>query len=358
MKGLEPGYSVEVDQIDKAAWHGLLRDFHDATFYQTWSYGERFWGGDHLSHVVLRHDRKVVSVAQLRILKVPLIGTGAAYLNWGPLWKSSRETGNHAHLRNMARALRDEYVASRHYALRILPKIFETSEKVLVRDTFARENFRYTPSTAKTFLIDLRMPLERLRENLPRSWRKSLKFAEQQGLRIWEATEPAHYGLAAAINKQMKARKSYFGSDSEEMLEANADLPRDLKLKTLLCDLQGETVAALGWSNIGMVAFPLVGGSGDKALQCRASFLLWWEMIKSCQAAGFEFLDTAGVHEKRNPGGYFFKKGLAGKDAAETTYFGRFDAYTDRPSYVLFNAGMAAREAVYNGLRQIKASLR
>jgi hypothetical protein len=358
MTSLESGYRVEVDRIDKSSWHQLLSQFDDATFYQTWSYGEKFWGAKNLSHVVLRHDGQVVSAAQLRILPFPFLKTGAAYLNWGPLWRISGEVGSDAHLRNMLRALRNEYVHGRNYALRILPKILAIPEHNPLRAIFAEEKYVLRPSRSKTFIVDLQPSLDELRQNLPRSWRNSLKFAEKQDLRIWEATKPGHYDLVTAINKQMKTRKSYIGSDSQELLAVDADLPGELRLKVLLCNYQEETIAALGWSNIGKVSFPLVGGTGDKALQYKASFLLWWEMIKFCHANGFAYCDTAGVHEKRNPGGYFFKKGLAGKDATEMSYFGQFDAYKSFLPYVLFKTAMALREKIYNGLRRAKASLR
>jgi lipid II:glycine glycyltransferase (peptidoglycan interpeptide bridge formation enzyme) len=210
----------------------------------------------------------------------------------------------------------------------------------------------------RTFVVDLRRPLEEMMQKFPRTWRQSLRFAEKQGLRIWEASEPGHLERAAVINRQMKARKSYIGSDSGELLAINADLPKDLRLKVLLCDHDGETIAALGWSHIGKVSFPLVGGTGDKALKFRASYLLWWEMIKSCQADGFTACDTAGVHQERNPGGYLFKRGVAGRDAQETAYIGQFDAYSGYPAYLVFKTAMSLRESLRNGARRLKSRLR
>lgn len=358
MNKLESGYSAEIDLIGKSEWHGLLKEFDDATFYQTWSFGEIQWEVRNVSHVVLRHEGRVVSMAQLRLLKFPILRSGAAYLNWGPLWKRRGAPEDRAHLKNMLRALFNNYVGKRGYALRILPKIYDTPENGPLKSAFTEEKFTHGLDNQKTFVVDLRLSLDEIRQNLPRSWRNSLKFAEKQGLHIYEAKELKHYELVAAISTQMKARKSYFGSDSDEILKVDADLPRDLRLKILLCDSLENTVAALGWSNVGRVCFPLVGGTGDQALKHRASFLLWWEMIKDCKARGFEFCDTAGVHEKRNPGGYFFKKGLAGKNAKETTYLGQFDAYRSYPAFVLFKTAMSAREKLINGARRAKAWLK
>jgi lipid II:glycine glycyltransferase (peptidoglycan interpeptide bridge formation enzyme) len=109
---------------------------------------------------------------------------------------------------------------------------------------------------------------------------------------------------------------------------------------------------------MGKVCLPIVSGTGDKALQFKASFLLFWGMVQHAKESGAAFCDTAGVHEKRNPGSYFFKKGLAGKDAQEAAYLGQFDAYKSYPSFLLFKTAMAAREKIINGARNAKAWLR
>ena len=358
MNDLDRDYSAEIDRIDKPRWHDLLREFDDATFYQTWSYGERFWGARSLSHAVLRHDGRAVALAQLRVLRFPFLRAGAAYLNWGPLWRRKGESENAAHFRNMLRALFNEYVLKRNYALRILPKVFEKPENDAIRDIFLEERYTYSPDLLRTFVVDLRPSMDEIRQNLHRSWKRSLKFAEEQGLEIFEAKEPEHFALVAALNKEMRDRKQFYGGDIRGALEVNGDLPPGLRLKILLCSHEGEPIAALGWSHIGKVCLPIVSGTGDKALQYKASFLLFWRMAQQAKENGAAFCDTAGVHEKRNPGSYFFKKGLAGKDAQEVAYLGQFDAYKSYPSFLLFKTAMAAREKLINVARIAKAKLR
>jgi len=351
-------YSAEIDRIDKSRWHELLKEFDDATFYQTWSYGEKFWGTHNLSHVVLRHDGRVVALAQLRVLRFPFVRAGAAYLNWGPLWRRKGESENRAHFQNMLRALFNEYVLKRNYALRILPKVFETPENDAIRNIFLEERYAYSPDSLRTFVVDLRPSMEEIRQNLHRSWKRSLKFAEEQDLEVFEAKDPGHFALVAALNKEMRDRKQFYGGDVRDALEVNGDLPPELRLKILLCSHEGETIAALGWSLMGKLCLPIVSGTGDKALQYKASFLLFWRMVQQAKENGAAFCDTAGVHEKRNPGSYFFKKGLAGKDAQETAYLGGFDAYKSYPFFLLFKTAMAAREKIINGARTAKARLR
>jgi hypothetical protein len=358
MHELDAGYSVEIDKIDKSRWHELLKEFDDATFYQTWSYGERFWGRDGMSHVVLAHEGRAVAIAQVRIFRSPIPGVGAAYLNWGPLWKRNGEGVDRDRLRNILRALRNEYVLGRKLNLRILPKIYLQPDSEDIKGLFLDEGFSHSPDHLRTFAVDLSPSIEVIRQNLHKSWKGSLKFAEKQALDVREVTDAGQFAVVAALGQEMRDRKKFSGGDNKAALEVDADLPRELRLKILLCSHQGEPVAALAWSNIGKVSFPILGGTGHRALQYKASFLLFWRMVESSKDNGLSFCDLAGVHEKRNPGGYFFKKGLAGKDAQEMTYVGQFDAYHSYASFFLFKTAVATKELLVNGPTSARAWVR
>jgi hypothetical protein len=354
MGNLDIGYKAEVENLSKSEWHALLRGFADANFYQTWSYGERNWGAGHLGHLVLHHENRAVAMAQLRILKFPCIPKGVAYLNWGPLWNPMGDQRNYSHLRNMARALRNEYVVKRRLVLRILPKIPDNEESRSIPNLFIDEGYEQSPDPLKTYLVDLHPSIEQIRQNLHRSWKRSLNQAEKQGLTIVEARDREHYESIRALYSQMKSRKRFYGDMQMDILRAHQDLPDDLKLKIVLSLHNGEAIAALGWSSLGRSCMPLIGATGDKGLMAKASFWLWWEMIKDAKIKHADFCDTATVHEKRNQGGHIFKQGLAGKDAPEIGYIGRFDAYNSRVDFLIIRSALAAREAAIKKFRRLK----
>jgi len=356
MKSLDPGYSAEADETGKTDWHALLLAFDDASFYQTWSYGEMIWGARELSHIILRRDGRPVALAQLRILRVPVLRSGIAYLNWGPLWRPAQDQGHALHLKNMLRALRDEYVEKRGMILRIQPKIVDSEEHREVTGAFLEEGYAQSPDPTRTYLVDLHPSLEQIRKNLSRSWKRSLVSAEKQNLLVMEAREPDHYRKVLEIYSQMKTRKGFFGNMQKTVLRVQEDLPDELKLKILLCQQGQETVATLGWSNLGRICMPLIGATGNRGLSSKASFLLWWELIKDAKARHADYCDTATVHEGRNPGGHFFKQGLAGKDARESRYIGRFDAYRSFPLFLFMKTALALREKMINAARRIRRS--
>jgi hypothetical protein len=354
MKALDPGYRAVADRIGKAEWHRLLLEFDDANFYQTWSYGEISWGAKNISHLVLSLDGRPVAMAQLRILRFPALPGGVAYLNWGPLWRRRDDRDGFLHLKNMARALRRVYVEERGLVLRISPKIVKTEDNRSIQGLFRDEGYVQSPDPLRTFLVDLNPKIDEIRQNMHRSWKRSLKFAENQDLVVEEATDKEHQAKIMGVYSQMKSRKRVFGNTQMDVLSVHEDLPEALKLKILLCSHQGEKIAVLGWSSLGKTCIPLIGATGDQGLLRKASFLLWWEMIKSCKEKNAAYCETATVHEKRNPGGYFFKQGLAGKDAREATYVGRFDAYRNYPAFVLIKTAMAVREKTINIARQVR----
>lgn len=354
MNNLDRGYVSEVDSIGKAEWHSVLTGFDDANIYQTWSYGEISWGSGKLSHLVLRNEGRPVALAQLRIVRFPFLFKGIAYLNWGPLWHPRNDEDRIVNLQNMIRALRNEYVLRRGLVLRMQPKIIEEADSQGTSSIFRQEGYIRSPDPMRTFLVDLRPSIEELRKNLHRSWRRSLTFAEKQGLILEEAKDQEHFELIHEIYSQMKARKKFFGNMQLDMLEVHKNLPDALKMKIMLCKERGETISVLGWSNLGTICYPLIGATGDRGLLAKASFLLWWEMVSDAKAHHATYCDTATVHEKRNPGGHFFKQGLAGKDSLETRYTGRFDAHDNLFAYRFLRTAFGLREKAINSARRIK----
>jgi lipid II:glycine glycyltransferase (peptidoglycan interpeptide bridge formation enzyme) len=105
-------------------------------------------------------------------------------------------------------------------------------------------------------------------------------------------------------------------------------------------------VSGLGWPTLGTTGIPLVGGTGDRGMRLNATTLLWWKMIEYYKAHGFRWLDTGGVSESRNPGGYFFKTQLLGKRFVRPDrYIGLFDAWENPLSGLLFKAVSGIKEA-------------
>src|SRR4051812_11443574 len=102
-------YTVHVDQVTESEWAELLTRFDDASIYQSWSYGAVCWNKKQLSHLVLKENGTTVAMAQIRVLRIPLLSKGIAYLRWGPLYKLHGSTKSEDSLPAIIQALVDEY---------------------------------------------------------------------------------------------------------------------------------------------------------------------------------------------------------------------------------------------------------
>lgn len=345
MNGLDTGYSYDVDNITSRDWHECMLEFIDGSFYQTWSYGVIHFGERNSSHLVLNHDGKKVGMAQVRIAKAPLVPIGMAYVNWGPLWRINGKDDEIAHLRNILRALRNEYAIRRKYLLRIVPNIIDNAECKHIKQVFTDEGFTFSDNPAKTIFLDLSAPVNDLRNNLGRKWRQTLQAGERKHLVVLEGNDSQLGSMAFGIFSQMKRRKGFFGGDQSEAIAVNRSLPERLKLHYFVCIHDGRPIAALGCVSFGSYGLPLVSATSAEALSLNAGYVLWWKMIEYYKSLGFPILDMGGVNPNRNPGGYYFKTHILGKTFTRPdSYLGLFDACLNPISKMAFKGVYGLRD--------------
>src|SRR5690242_15820009 len=110
---------AEVDEITASQWSGLLTCFDDSSIYQSWAYGSVHWGERQLSHLVLKRGSQVIAMAQVRLVHLPLIHKGVAYIRWGPLCRLRGEAFDPEVLRQVSEALKQEYAQRRGLLLRV-----------------------------------------------------------------------------------------------------------------------------------------------------------------------------------------------------------------------------------------------
>lgn len=319
-------YRLEKGRLQKAQWHEVLKEFEDASLYQSWEFGAVNWGQERLEHVILRQGQTVLAAAQVLVMEIPLIRGGLAYVRWGPLWRRRGGQREPACLVRMIRALSEEYAGKRRLALRIVPNEVYDGDSSLASN-YTDQGFRWNQRNPyRTILIDLRPSMEELKQGLRRSWRKTLRRAESEALEITEGTDEALVEIALQIQREMQSRKGYSELvDMRQFLAIHRELPEGSKLKTAVGYHGGEPVAALTWSIFGDTCLPVIGATRAKALELKASYRLFWLMIQRLKDRQVRWCDLAGINPERNPGSYLFKSGLAGRNGVEVRYLGQFD---------------------------------
>ena len=348
---------VEVDNISPEQWEEYGSRFADYSLYQTWAYGSVCYGQWALSHLVLRKDGAVAAIAQVRIVKWPVLG-GIAYMRWGPCWKLRNQPSDPEVLRRMAGALRDEYVVRRGLFLRVLPN--ELEGDTVTHSVFEAEGFHWKPLAERTFVIDLTPPLDVLRKRLNPRWRTDLNAAQRKGLTVLDGTGEDLYDMFASIYNEMHQRKRFVDFVSvEEHRYIQDRLPEACKMKIMVGRLGSEPVTAAITSLIGETAHAILWATTVKGRDAKGAYLLQWRVIEWLKAQGCRSYDLCGIDRERNPGSYRFKAGLAGGNGQEAQRVGQYEACENTTSRFLVKCGdflrLNYRRARYSGNELIRA---
>lgn len=327
-RALAPHFTSEIDTVSERDWQELLLQFDDANIYQSWSYADVSWGPKHTSRLVLKKDGRAVALAQARVLKLPIVNLGIAYLRWGPLWRCSIQP-DEDNFRQAIRALRNEFTCKRNLVLRIFPYLFD-NDPVSYSRILEEEGFSVAHglSASRTILMDLNPSLDSLREGMLPHWKRELKVAERKQLEVIEGDEDELFGAFIKIYKEMVSRKRFVEpNDINQFRTIQAKLPKELRMKIMLCKSGDEVSSGLICSAIGNTAVYLFGATSDDGLKSRGSYLLHWKLLAELKQRGIAVYNLNGINPVRNPGTYKFKRDLAGANGRDVRFMGRFESY-------------------------------
>lgn len=359
MKKINNQYIAEVDQTNSKAWYDLIKLFDDANLYQMWSYDACRYGDKGISHLVLKRRQIEVAAAQVRIMRLPGLNKGIAYIRWGPLWRLSGQSEDHEVFQQAVRALRNEFSVRRNLLLRIYPMAFrgdhDVLEEILIEEGFAlHEEDRFD----RTLILDLTPSISEIRASFDDKWRNHLNRAEKNGLEMIMGGEDYLFERIKPIYNEMVRRKGFEATvDIEHLRKIQKDLPNKYKLKVFLCLMNGELCGGAIYSAIGTTGMSLVRATTELGMKTRAAYLIQWEFIKWLKEAGFQIYDLNGINPETNPGTYKFKKGLAGKKGKDVHFLGRYQVSDDPWSSWIVHCGEIAF-SLYRRLRMSKRGIR
>ena len=347
--------TVSVDQIGEQEWNKILPLFADASVYQSWAYGTVCWGEKQLSHLLLKRGTEVVAAAQLRLVRLPIVNKGVAYLRWGPLWRLRGQAVDPTVLDEMLDALRKEYVQRRGLLLRLLPNVFQEEPCASdVASCLKRHNLEFNAEIRAyhTTRVDVGQPLDAISKGLQSRWRSYLNAAEKAGLSVEQGTSNQLYDQFSTLYREMMARKQFETTvDIEDFRQIQKRLPENLKMQAFVCSAQGQPQNALVVSALGDSAIYLLAATGNAGLNGRGAYLLQWRAMEWLHHQGINWYDTGGVNQEKNPGGYQFKKGFGGE---EVSHLGRFEL---RDNW-LSAAATAIGERSQSVVAKVKKSIR
>jgi hypothetical protein len=349
------GYSCEFDNISATVWDEALRAFDDANIYQTWAYGVVTGGERNLSRFVLRRDGVIVALALARIVRVPVLNVGVAYVRWGPVWNRHGSGPDLEVFRHALRALRSEFVVRRGLVLRLLPRAFNEDDAHLAV-VLAEEGFSSAEAEqprSQTIVMDVRPSLVELRDSMKSHWKRELKVAERRSLSIVEGTSDDLFGQVVRIHREMVQRKRFVeGNDINDFRQIQKRLPERLKMKVMLCNSPAGLCAGAVWSSIGTTSLYLFGATSNVGLKSNGSYLLHWLILDRIKQDGVVVHDLNGINPEANPGTYKFKSDLAGGYGREVTFMAYSEASRGSFGRSCVQYGQAIRR-FYHGARSM-----
>ena len=334
---LEDGYSAEFDSVDKFEWYKIIDQFSDVNIYQTWSYDAIRCGEEKISHLVLRVADKIIAAAQARIVRLPFVGLGAAYVRWGPFWHPRNQNADPTVFRMAVRALRNEYVCRRGLILRIFPVLYDDNSNLNL-DVLLKEGYTRVPekNRAHTLILDIQPPIEELRKNMHQKWRNCLNKAERNQLEVIEGCDDSLFVDFIEIYRELLRRKKFQEpSDINEFRIIQKELPTEFKMRIFLSRSDGFCSAGAIFTAIGDAGVYLFGATNDEGMKNNGSYLLQWKAIQWMKNNGCRYYNLNGINPLTNPGSYRFKSRLSGKSGKDVYYLGRFDCYSGAISAAL-----------------------
>ena len=319
-------FNAEIDKMTPEQWSEVVSSMSDASIYQTWNYGAVRWGDQNLSHVVLLKNNKICSAVQIRIIRIPLLNKGIAYITRGPMWNPKDSRPNFDYFKQMILALENEYVNNRKMCLYIKPNIFTNDDKEIF-SFFNDRKFGFKQDNYQTIMLDLKDDINTIRKNFRQKWRNQLNRAEKNGLEIVEGTDDSLFDIFFKLYNEMLDRKGFVpGLDAMEFEHIQRELPSSQKMYSLVCYYNGKPISAQINSLIGDTVVYLLGATGDIGLTLKGAYLLQWKTIQWAKNSGARWYDLGGIDPVNNPGVYHFKKGFGGM---EKMIIGRFDLSPD-----------------------------
>lgn len=344
---LDPGFESEKGTADPAVWQHLLDGFEDANIYQTWAYNE-VTSGRRMEHVILRRDGEVRALALARIVRVPVVGAGLAYVRWGPIWRRRGQPAEQQVFRQALRALRNEFVCARGLTLRLLPVLFDTDPPAY-SSILAEEGFEAaaTGPQSRTILMDLSPEIHELREGMKSHWKRELKVGDKNALRIVEGTGVELFDSFIGMYREMVSRKRFVEpNDINQFREIQRRLPEPQRMTVLLAYAGADLCAGSIYSAIGNTAIYLFGATSNAGMKSRGSYVLQWRIVEQLKRKGIGFYDLNGINPEKNPGTYKFKSDLSGVNGREVCFLGRFETHASRSTHKFVQLGETLRDGI------------
>jgi lipid II:glycine glycyltransferase (peptidoglycan interpeptide bridge formation enzyme) len=322
--------TIEVDNFTIEEWDRCAGGFTDYNIYQTWAYqqvrGER--DNQQISRFIVKDGgNRAVTMGQVRIKHVNLLGLRIGYIQWGPLLR--RGSGGVEWSVDALKLVREYYLSNKVTVLRIIPDIYKNEtaknyDDILASAGFGRVN-RIRPYHTMLFPLDIGE--EEMRKLFHNKWRAALRKAEKNDMTVCESRDVSLLHTLNEMYQRAQDRKNFRGLKIEEFVQTQERLPASQKMNMVIIKRADEILSIDVNSYLGDTSVGLFQATTENGLSMGASYLAWWHTFLAAKRAGMRRYDMGGVDPKKNPNVYKYKCRMG---ADEVFYIGCYDSYADK----------------------------
>jgi lipid II:glycine glycyltransferase (peptidoglycan interpeptide bridge formation enzyme) len=329
-------YFFEIDSVSNDEWDTNLKFFNDASIYQSSSYGVIRWRQNNLSRIILKKDNEIVSMAQVRIIKVPIINRGIAYITYGPMWRTKNKENNKDDLYFMLEKIIEEYAVKRKLLIQIRPNYLLSESKDIIDKL---DELGFKKNTQKkpyhTLIVNLKRDMAEIRKSFHQKWRNRLNKADKNDLEVTIDSSLDSYLLFESIYNELINRKKFKTTvDINEFIKIQNDLPENLKMQTILCRQNGDIVSGAVFTTIGDIGIYLLGATPESGSKYQGAYMNQWKIIEYCKNQDCQYYDLGGIDQENNPHVFHFKYGIS---KVEMNYIGQYELCKDPFTSIVIN---------------------
>ncbi len=337
-------FRVEIDNICKNEWISNLKLFKDASVIQTWDFAEITSKSQFgcVSRLVLYRGKKVAAMVQVRIVALPFIPAGIAYVIYGPLWKRFGEKEDFKVFKAVLKALYQEYAVQRKLFLRIQPNIIYR-ENQEINEILSELGFKNSKNSKKyrTIYLDVTRSLLKIRMGFRKKWRQNLNRSDKKPIEIKIGSTQKEYDDLIEVYSEMLDQKKIISEVNTVLWEKILrKLPYIEKPNLIMGYYKSQPVAGMIISNIGEIGFPILAATNKIGRKRYGSYPIFWMAIKWLKESECKQFDLGGIDPENVPSTYYFKRGLGGREA---TFISPFEACINPLSLVIVSLAELAR---------------
>jgi hypothetical protein len=287
-------------------WERLFAQVPTPHFTQAWCYGEgkraENWDIERLAFHEGDTPVALCQVLAKRAARLPV----AARINRGPLFLERAPSAETQF--GVFRALRRRWRFARRGLLFLAPSLpaGDASTAILREAGFLRRK----PDGWHSAFIDLQLPLETIRAQVSREWRKNLNAALKSHLALRVSSDPPEFEWMLERQADNMRNKGFVGPGIAFVRRMVESSPEDFRL--FQASLDDQPCSGLVIARFGTQAETYLSWTNDAGRRLNAHTFLMWHAFVEMKRLGCRALDLGGYSTREKYGAY--KRTMKGQE--------------------------------------------